>query len=215
MIHILLGEDTAKKDQYLTDLKSKHFVKSPSAVSLDCEILFGDKLPEDDLKKALWALPAAAAQRFVAVHEAHRLSAHHEEIIEEFIERSFSHAVVVLESSQADALEGLIKKFRSKIKVVLCAGEAKPNVFDLTRMMSMGRSVEALQVLHELMKEGVHPLQIMGGIVWYWGKSRQSMSRDVYRKGLLALKQADENIKRSRLDGASALELLIVKLSAA
>ena len=53
MIHILFGEDSAKKDQYLAELKSKMFAQNASAVSLDFELLFSDRLATDDLKKAL------------------------------------------------------------------------------------------------------------------------------------------------------------------
>ena len=213
MIHILFGEDSAKKDQYLAELKNKMFAKYSSAISLDFELLFADKLPVDDLKKALWALPAVAPQRLIFVRDCHRLNDRHSAILEEFMQKDFPQIVLALESAESGALTGLIKRFRSKLKIVACEAETRPNVFDLTRMISMGKAMEALNLLHGLLKDGVHPLQVMGGIVWYWGKSREKMSRDVYHRGLLALKQADENIKRSRLDGARALELLIVKLS--
>ena len=51
----------------------------------------------------------------------------------------------------------------------------------------------------------------MGGLVWSWGKARSFARRENFQKGLVALQEADLNIKRSRLAPQQALEVLVVK----
>ena len=55
-------------------------------------------------------------------------------------------------------------------------------------------------------------LQLMGGLVWFWGKLKQRISAEKFKKGLLHLQEADLNIKRSRIKAEYALEVLVVKL---
>ena len=79
--------------------------------------------------------------------------------------------------------------------------------------MTARNPVEALKILGNLLVEENHPLQIMGGLIWFWGKSRTRLSADQFKKGLMCLQEADLNIKRSRLKPEHTLEVLVVKLS--
>ncbi len=58
----------------------------------------------------------------------------------------------------------------------------------------------------------VHPLQIMGALVWYWGKEGKACGKERFERGLKALEEADLNIKRSRLEPQYAVEKLVVEL---
>jgi DNA polymerase III delta subunit len=58
----------------------------------------------------------------------------------------------------------------------------------------------------------VHPLQVMGALVWYWGKEGRHLGKERFGRGLKALEEADLNIKRSRLDPQYAVEKLVVEL---
>lgn len=82
----------------------------------------------------------------------------------------------------------------------------------MTKIM-LRSPAEALKMLTQLLEEGSHPLQILGGLVWFWGKSRERLSPAQFKKGLLALQEADLNIKRSRTRPEHSLEILIVKLA--
>ena len=79
----------------------------------------------------------------------------------------------------------------------------------MPRAMSSRNAGEALKILDELLESNVHPLQIMGGLVWYWGKERERLSPQSFYKGLTALEEADLNIKRSRLKPEHAVEKVL------
>ncbi len=81
----------------------------------------------------------------------------------------------------------------------------------MTRVMA-NDPAQALKILNELLEEGIHPLQIMGGLLWFWGKEKFRLKGDRYNKGLLVLQEADLNIKRSRLLPEHAIEVVVVKL---
>ena len=212
MIHILFGVDTARKDQYLQDLKQKLF-SHPDAVTLDYEVLYGLKLSPDDLQKALLALPAIASKRLVVIRESQRLTAHHHDLLLKFIQNKSVQADIVLESSDCEMLEKLPAELKSAAKVAVWGEEEHWDVFALSRAISRGESVEALKIMEALIAQGQHPLQILGGMLWSWSKNRATLPKDIYKKGLRAFQEADVNIKRSRLEPQQALEILVVKLA--
>jgi DNA polymerase III delta subunit len=86
-------------------------------------------------------------------------------------------------------------------------------VFDMTKLIAAGRPKDALKMLSDFYSEGVHPLQIMGGLVWFWGKEGRLLQKEKFERGLKALEEADLNIKRSRLDPEYAVEKLVVELT--
>ena len=96
------------------------------------------------------------------------------------------------------------------IIIAILAGIALPSYF---RAAERSRASEALQILANLYAQDVHPLQIMGGLVWFWGKQRQKISTERFKKGLAALHKADLNVKRSRLKPEYAVEKVVVELS--
>ncbi len=212
MIYLFFGEDSETKNRHLVELKQKFFPQK-EALEFDYEILYAFKLDSETLKKALLALPVLAPERLMVIREIHRLSPHNKELIVEFLKESSQHASIVLDSDETQIDEDFIRKLKPSLKVVDCSKGEKTDVFDLTRAISFGKSVEALKILDGILSEGVQPLQIMGGLVWFWGKSRARMQSAEYQKGLRALKEADVNIKRSRLEPGQALEVLVVKLS--
>ena len=87
-----------------------------------------------------------------------------------------------------------------------------PSVFDMTKLMTAHRSGEALKMLDGFYRADVHPLAVMGALVWYWGKEGKAAGRERFERGLKALEEADLNIKRSRLDPQYAVEKLVVEL---
>ena len=107
-----------------------------------------------------------------------------------------------------------LKKTKPFVKVPDAPPPAKQNIFDVTRAMTRLRLTEALKILSGLLRDGTHPLQLMGGLVWFWKKCRNRFqtSPDKYEKGLVILQEADLNLKRSRLRPDHALEVLVVKL---
>ena len=69
-----------------------------------------------------------------------------------------------------------------------------------------------LKILNDVLDHGDHPLQILGALVWFWGKNKPRVNPERFQRGLNELQEADWNIKRSRLRPEHTLEILIVKL---
>ena len=209
MIYFLLGEDVAAKDARIADLKKK--ILSTDAISFDYEVLHSSKLDPETLKKALMNLPALARQRVVVIRECHRLSPQNRTLILEFANKNYPHLALVLESGEWDSRESFVRGVKGA-QLVEFKTPVKLNVFDMTKAIDLRKDAEALKILENLLSGGIHPLQIMGGLVWFWGKSRGKISPGLFEQGLVALQEADLNIKRSRLKPEYALELLVVKL---
>ena len=211
MTYLFLGEDTLAKDQKIAELKKKILVP-PQSFQFDYELLSAAKLEPDVLKKALMAFAAIAAQRLIMIRECHRLSPQNQEIIFQFLEKSCNHAVLVLDADEWDHKNTFLKKVRRMVELVEFSTSSKLNVFDLTKAIDLKKESEALKILDHLTGQGIHPLQVLGTLVWFWGQARYSVSGEKFEKGLLALQEADLNIKRSRLKPEYAVEFLIVKL---
>lgn len=211
MIYLLLGEDSSAKDQKIADLKRK-FLPSAEALEFDYEVIDGDKLEPSTLKKALIALPAAAKKRMVVIRSAHKLNSQNKKMVLEFAQSGTDHAVLILDFPQSGQKDHFTAALNPMAQTIQFQQPAKYNVFDMTRAISARRPVEAIKILSVLVSEGNHPLQIMGGLVWFWGKSKDRLSVEGFKKGLLALQEADWNIKRSRLKPEYALEVAVTKL---
>ncbi|HLD69173.1 MAG TPA: hypothetical protein VJA17_00245 [Candidatus Omnitrophota bacterium] len=211
MTYLFLGENSRAKDEKIGELKKK-ILTPPQSFQFDYETLHGAKLEEHHLKKALMNLPALAPRRLVVIREGHRLSPKNQEILVQFLEKSYDHAVIILDSNEWDHKNSFVKKIRKMVDLIEFSSTKKIDVFDLTRTIDLKKETEALKILDQLLKEGTHPLQILGALVWFWKKSRGRFSGKKFKEGLLALQEADLNIKRSRLKPEYAVELLVVKL---
>jgi DNA polymerase III delta subunit len=212
MIYLLLGEDGPAKDNKISEIKKKH-IQSNEALEFDYELLYGSKLHPDDLQKALLSLPVVSSRRLVIVRTAHKLSPRHCDILNTFLETPQEHVHLALEA-QADQLNRLrLDEQRARVKTFRFASKKKMNVFDMTKVMARGNTKKALQMLSDLLADGDAPLRIMGGLVWFWGRSQRQLSAENYHKGLSLLQEADFHIKRSRLRTDYALELLVTKLT--
>jgi len=211
MIYLFLGEDTAAKDRRIAELKKKYLL-SLEAEKFDYEILYGDKIDPDLFKQALIALPAVAKQRLLTIHSIHKLNSKNQDILLELIASDFKHCVLILDSDDAQKKNKFFTQLQRKAKVENFGSREKHNVFDMTKAISARRPDDALILLSEVLKDGSHPLQIMGGLVWFWGKEKGRMPPDRFKSGLIQLQEADLNIKRSRLQPEYALEVCVLKL---
>ncbi len=212
MTYLFLGEGTLAKDEKIAEFK-KEFLALPQSFLFDYELLSAAKLEPEVLKKTLMTLAAIAARRLIIIRECHRLSEHNQDLIVAFLEKSFTHAVLVLDSDEWDHKNSFVKKVRRMVELVEFSTLPRLNVFDLTKAIGLRKESGALKILDQLMSNGIHPLQILGTLVWFWGQARSAgISPEQFEKGLLALQEADWNIKRTRLKPEYAIELLVVKL---
>ncbi|VAX36534.1 hypothetical protein MNBD_UNCLBAC01-79 [hydrothermal vent metagenome] len=211
MIYLLSGEDHFAKEQKIEAIKQS-ILTTENSRQFDYELLYGNKLNSELLKKTLVALPATATQRVVLIRAVHKLNTHNKELILECVEQEPEHLILILDADEMDARSAFFKKLIAQVKVVRFGQRKKKNVFDMTKVMGAGNMEQTLKILHELMDEGSHPLQLMGGLTWYWGKERNRVSSEKFQHGLRCLQEADLNIKRSRLKPQEAMEVLVVKL---
>lgn len=211
MTYLFLGNDPLAKDEFIDNLKKKIFPLKDS-LQFDSITLHGKHLNSEDLKKNLIALPALSKKRLIVIRNIEKLNPHNKNLILEFAQSKQDYAVLVLDSEEEDLKTSFLKKVSSFSEIVRFKTEIARNVFDMTNAISRHDPVEALKVLNELESHGVHPLQIMGGLVWFWGKNKNRLSTDRFHQGLSELQTADLNIKRSRIKSEYALELLVTKL---
>ena len=212
MNYLFLGNDTPTKIQKISDLKIK-YLTHPDASKFDYDVFYGSKLDSQDLKKSVLNLPVVCAHRLIIIHQCHKLSDHNIAIIREFFESKVENVVLILDSDEPELKSSLMQAWRAFVNTTVVHKGTEQNVFDMTNALSKHKTTEALQILSNLFAQDIHPLQIMGGLVWYWGKQRQKIAPEHFKNGLRMLKSADLNIKRSRLKPEHAVEKVVVELS--
>lgn len=212
MSYFMLGRDPQKKDAKLAQIRNKVF-KDPSALAFDYETISAHKLESDDLKKALVALPHMAAQRMVVIRQCERLSEHNRELVLDALAEKSRTLLLVLDFDEVDPKSAFFVKLKSLTQALVYDADRSINVWDMTRLISARDAAGALKMLHQLMDNNTHPLQIMGGLVWYWGDERERMDFKRFQQGLAILEKGDLNIKRSRLTPEQALEKVVVELA--
>lgn len=208
---VLLGETTAAKEKKIADIKKKILTTS-EAYDFDYEILYGIKLNHDILRKALLALPAVASKRVVFIRDAQKLDEHNREIILDFAQSKPNHVELILDFGVNES-NSFIDALRSLSQFTDFSQGKKQDTFDVTRAIVARKPTQALQILSDILAQGMPPLFVLAGIVGFWGTQRMRVRKDNFHKGLRLLEEADLNIKRSRLDPDQALEILVVKLS--
>ena len=213
MVYLLIDKDYQARQKRLQTLR-EDVISSPEAEAFDLDVLHAPQLNPDTLRKALIALPVIASQRLVVIKTARKLSTANQETLWRWLQHEDQdHVVLILEDEAIDGRNAFFKQLRSRAKVFAGRPDQKKNVFDMTRLMEQGRAAEALKALHELIAQGQHPLQLMGGMLWFWRKNRSRLTKEAFQDGLEDMRLADWNIKRSRLKAVEALEMLIVQLS--
>ncbi len=211
MIYLVCGLDSQTKDKRIADLKNKIFPSNKN-ITLDFEVLSASKLPLQNLKRAMTTLPVLAEKRFILIRQAEQLQTEHRQLIADLLEKTKDFLILLLDLEDAKAAENLKKQFVSSLEILYFEKGLKRNIFDFTRCIVQNKKCEALKQLSEFIDDGVHPLKIMPTIVWEWKKNKERLGSLRFQEGLLALQQADLNIKRSRLSSRQALEVLVVKL---
>lgn len=209
MIYLLLGEDTQAKDNKIAQIKSS-FLRTPESHHFDFESLDASHLSGANLKKALLSLPMISNKRLLLIRHAHHLKQDTIKVLENFLKDSCEHCDVILETVETlkEAFSSIVASAR-----VFNFGEAQEtNIFNMTKLMTARKTTDALKMLNEFYDQGMYPLQMMGALVWYWGKQGRALGSQKFQKGLKALEDADLNIKRSRLIPEYAMEKLVVEL---
>jgi hypothetical protein len=208
---ILKGSDQSLKDQALRSLTQTHLAQGSEAFDLD--IMSVHRRHPDEFRKSLLTLPVMSSKRVVVMRGCDKLSAVQREKCLALLDAPMDHVVWVLDWMRPDGKQAFYKKAVKLARVVDCGVEQPSNVFDMTKLMARGQAKDALKVLTALMADGQHPLQIMGGLVWFWGKQKVRLTPGQFQKGMNALQDTDLHIKRSRMRPDHAMEVLVVRLT--
>jgi len=212
MTYLVFGPDAAQKETKIAELKKKHLAER-EALSFDYDVFDGRKMDPQILRQALLALPVFSPKRFILVRESHKLSEHNRKVIMDFLASGRQdHLVFVLEAEGFKGRDSFFAALKTHAQLIEAALPRAANVFDVTRAMSRHQPSQALKILHGLLSDGQHPLQLLGGLIWFWKEQKRVLSKDVFEDGLRAFQETDLNIKRSRLYPDYALEVLIVRL---
>ena len=211
MIYLFLGDDLKAKDTKISEIKNRIFNNAEAALAFDLDNLDAKELGEDALKKAFLTLPVIAPHRLIILRQIHKLKSADIQVLIKFCQNPATYCDLILESSE-NILKGDLKDLPLYAKGVVLGKPEGPSVFDMTKLITARRSADALKMLDGFYNNNVHPLQIMGALVWYWGKEGKSCGRERFEQGLKALEEADLNIKRSRLEPRYAVEKLVVEL---
>ena len=209
MIYLLLGEDAQAKDSKILQLKTSLLLE-PAAHHFDFESLDAQHISGANLKKSLLALPVFSKKRLILIRHVHQLKNDPIRVLEDFLKASLNHCDVILEASSQ--LKENFNTIVSQANVSTFGMKVEMNIFDMTKLMSARKTTEALKILNEFYDKGMYPLQMMGALVWYWGKEGRILGSNKFQQGLKALEDADLNIKRSRLLPEYAIEKLVVEL---
>ena len=212
MVYLCIGDDHVNKNTKIEGLK-KEFLSSLDSCQFDYDSVSASKLDPFLLKEMLNRLPLIASKRFVVIRNIEKLKEAGEKILSGFIKENPPHIVLILECEEANLEKNFFKEITAYVKILNLSGKKPPTVFDITNALSRKDLKQALSVLGVLISEGIHPLQILGGVIWYWKKIRPRLSQENFCKGIVVLEDADLNIKRSRLEPQTAVETAIVKMA--
>ncbi|MDD3374303.1 MAG: hypothetical protein PHY73_01085 [Candidatus Omnitrophica bacterium] len=210
MIYLLVGQSPSKENK-ISEIKTS-VLTSKESLSFDYEILHGHKLNDEILKKSLISLPSVSKKRVVLLRQAHELNARAKKIILSCQKDCDKTVDLILDADEWSTKDSFLRTLGKAITVVNFEQKKKADVFEMTRAIISNRKIDALKLLTQLIEEGNHPLKIMAPIVWSWKNSRNRISKERFRRGLMMIQDADFCIKRSRLSSEYALEVLVVKL---
>ncbi len=210
--HLFSGPDRQAKDQKILVLKNR-WLLSPQALSFDFSTFYASKLDLDAFQQSLASLPVAAERRLVILYDLEKLSAKHQDFLKQYLAKPYPHVVLILDADEGDPKTAFFKAITPLVEQTRFGVKASKSVFDVTKAMAQNQQAEALKNLKALMDDGQHPLQLIGGILWFWKNNQLRLSAESQEKGLRLIQEADLNIKRSRMTAEQSVEVLVVKLS--
>ncbi len=210
--HLFSGPDRQAKDQKILSLKSR-WLTSSEALAFDFQTFYGSKLDLDAFQQSLASLPVSASKRVVILYDCAKLSARHQDFLKSYLANPYAHVVLILDTDEGDLKTAFFKAIAGHVEQVRFGVTASKSVFDVTKALSQNQPADALKHMKELMDDGQHPLQLIGGILWFWKNNQLRLTADKKEKGLRLIQEADLNIKRSRLTAEQSVEVLVVKLS--
>ena len=210
MVYLFVGINEIYKEQRIQEFK-KEVVKKSQEI-FDYERLYSKELTPALLKESLNRIPVVSKKRLVFVRDIDKLNEKCKQTILSYISKPNNKLLLILDTQITQLKNSFLRKIANSAKVIHCGREEKIDTFVLANAIKKGRSTEALKIFSTLSKKGEHPIRILGGLVWSWKDMRGFLKGGVFKKGIELFLETDTNIKFSRLNPETAMEMLIVRL---
>lgn len=217
-IVLISGDDLRAKDEKVLKFKKRFLTDNPATADFNIDDVDGSEIPLKTLQEILKRLPFKSKQRLLIIRAADHLNASLGKfLLGSLKELSKGHFKIVflaagLEDKAQDKFLGWLKDSEF-VEKIYCQQKRKGRVFDLARnIMEYANSASSLDILRELLSEGVEAPQVLGGLFWYWNNSKGSKARHNEKEVLELFLETDMKIKTGKVAPSLALELLVVKL---
>ena|SRR3989338_2593093 len=213
-VYLFLGQDNirpdglSQKDIALNQIK-KQFL-NPQVEKFNLDILYSREISLKGLQERLLAIPVKSKVRVVLIRDAGSLKEEIKEYILKYLKKPFNNLLLILDAAHYEPKDTFIKGLLNYAQVLRFKETLKVNTFNLSRAIEAGRPDFSLNVLKQLLDEGVRPEWILSGLRYAW---ERNLSHPLQaRKRLSKLLRCDIEIKTGRLRPQFALEKLVVGL---
>ncbi|MCM8789942.1 MAG: hypothetical protein NC916_02855 [Candidatus Omnitrophica bacterium] len=209
MTFLFIGSDTLSKDVQLKKIRQQFLSKDTEQFNLD--ILFAKELTLKTLQERLLSLPVKSQKRVVVIKEAHSLKEEIKEFILKYVKAPFKQVVLILDLIQENRRDAFVNSLQKYSQTIFFAQTRPPDAFTLARSIELKKCDNALKILNQLLKAGIRPECILGGLRYAWEKGNMALPQ--MRRTFRLLLNCDIEIKTGRLKPDFALEKLVINLS--
>jgi DNA polymerase III delta subunit len=207
LLYLFIGQDYLSKDTQIRKLKETLLPKDSRDFNLD--ILYAKELNLKTLQERLLSLALKSKNRLLIIKDAHNLKEDARNFLLEYLDNRKSGTVVVLDMDKEIPDENFMAPLKKHARVYRFQEEPAFNTFDLLRQIEAAKTASSLRILNQLLREGVRPELILGGLR---SMARYSNSPLKSKKIMRLLLNCDVAVKTSALNPAFALEKLVVSL---
>ncbi len=207
LLYLFIGQDYLAKDTQISKLKTALLPKESRDFNLDT--VYAKETNLKTLQEKLLALAVKVKQRLLIIRGAHHLKDDLRQFLLEYLDSRQRGTVIVLEMDQESPDKIFMQALEKQARIYRFQQERAYNTFDLLRQIEAAHAAASLKILNQLLKEGVRPELILGGLR---SMARSSGSPLETKKIMRLLLNCDLAVKRSLLNPAFALEKLVISL---
>jgi DNA polymerase III delta subunit len=209
-VYLFVGTDSLSKETRIKKLKIE--LLAPGVRDFNLDILSAPGLRLKDLQERFLSLPAGSPRRMVVIKEAQDLSEEVRSFLKKYLPRARPEIILILDFSRDDLRDEFLQFLCRYAQRYTFFNQPPPDAFALSRRIGENDARGALNVLHELFKQGEKAERIMGGLRYDWEK--KNLPPLEIKRRLRLLLACDLEIKTGRLKADFALEKLVVSLCA-
>ncbi|MCM8782826.1 MAG: hypothetical protein NC909_00290, partial [Candidatus Omnitrophica bacterium] len=195
MLYLFIGEDYFSKDIQLEKIKRSCFLKNLEPFNYD--VFFAPDLQIEKLQESLKRLPQKAKKRVILIRQTELLKKEIKDYLCSYIKKPYPQVSLILDFREFDSQEKFNRIILRYAKVFHFRSKEILNTFRLSQEIERRRIVSALRILHTLLREGIEPEMLLGGLRYCWQTGY--LSREEKKRRLTLLLDTDLSIKTGRL----------------